>query len=296
MEMIKTGMFSVVGRPNAGKSTLTNALVGEKIAIVTNKPQTTRNRVTGIINSEDYQMVLLDTPGLHKARNRLGDYMVEIINETVSEVDAAILVVEPVAKIGVPEQMLIDRIKALGIGSILAINKCDTIKQDDVLAVIAEYSKAHDFSAIVPISARRGKNIDILLDEMKKLCIDSPRLYPEDMVTDQSESQMIAEIIREKVLLCLGEEIPHGVAVEIERQETRKSGARVINAAINCEKKSHKGMILGKQGSKIKEIGTKAREDIEKMLGVPVHLEIWVKVKENWRDNPNSVKGFGYER
>ena len=296
MEMIKTGMFSVVGRPNAGKSTLTNALVGEKIAIVTNKPQTTRNRVTGIINSDDYQMVLLDTPGLHKARNRLGDYMVEIINETVSEVDAAILVVEPVAKIGVPEQMLIDRIKALGIGSILAINKCDTIKQDDVLAVIAEYSKAHDFSAIVPISARRGKNIDILLDDMKKLCIDSPRLYPEDMVTDQSESQMIAEIIREKVLLCLGEEIPHGVAVEIERQETRKSGARVINAAINCEKKSHKGMILGKQGSKIKEIGTKAREDIEKMLGVPVHLEIWVKVKENWRDNPNSVKGFGYER
>ena len=296
MEMIKTGMFSVVGRPNAGKSTLTNALVGEKIAIVTNKPQTTRNRVTGIINSDDYQMVLLDTPGLHKARNRLGDYMVEIINETVSEVDAAILVVEPVAKIGVPEQMLIDRIKALGIGSILAINKCDTIKQDDVLAVIAEYSKAHDFSAIVPISARRGKNIDILLDEMKKLCIDSPRLYPEDMVTDQSESQMIAEIIREKVLLCLGEEIPHGVAVEIERQETRKSGARVINAAINCEKKSHKGMILGKEGSKIKEIGTKAREDIEKMLGVPVHLEIWVKVKENWRDNPNSVKGFGYER
>ena len=296
MEMIKTGMFSVVGRPNAGKSTLTNALVGEKIAIVTNKPQTTRNRVTGIINSDDYQMVLLDTPGLHKARNRLGDYMVEIINETVSEVDAAILVVEPVAKIGVPEQMLIDRIKALGIGSILAINKCDTIKQDDVLAVIAEYSKAHDFSAIVPISARRGKNIDILLEEMKKLCIDSPRLYPEDMVTDQSESQMIAEIIREKVLLCLGEEIPHGVAVEIERQETRKSGVRVINAAINCEKKSHKGMILGKQGSKIKEIGTKAREDIEKMLGVPVHLEIWVKVKENWRDNPNSVKGFGYER
>ena len=165
-----------------------------------------------------------------------------------------------------------------------------------MLAVIAEYSKAHDFSAIVPISARRGKNIDILLDEMKKLCIDSPRLYPEDMVTDQSESQMMAEIIREKVLLCLGEEIPHGVAVEIERQETRKSGARVINAAINCEKKSHKGMILGKQGSKIKEIGTKAREDIEKMLGVPVHLEIWVKVKENWRDNPNSVKGFGYER
>ena len=296
MEMIKTGMFSVVGRPNAGKSTLTNALVGEKRAIVTNKPQTTRNRVTDIINSDDYQMVLLDTPGLHKARNRLGDYMVEIINETVSEVDAAILVVEPVAKIGVPEQMLIDRIKALGIGSILAINKCDTIKQDDVLAVIAEYSKAHDFSAIVPISARRGKNIDILLEEMKKLCIDSPRLYPEDMVTDQSESQMIAEIIREKVLLCLGEEIPHGVAVEIERQETRKSGARVINAAINCEKKSHKGMILGKQGSKIKEIGTKAREDIEKMLGVPVHLEIWVKVKENWRDNPNSVKGFGYER
>lgn len=288
-------MFSIVGRPNAGKSTLTNALVGEKIAIVSNKPQTTRNRIMGVVNRGQTQMIFLDTPGLHKARNRLGDYMVDIINETVAEVDAVVLIVEPVDRIGVPEQMLIDKIKGYKLPSVLVINKCDTIEQDDILPVIAVYSKAHDFDAIIPLSARTGKNIDVMLDELEKLCMESPQLYPDGMVTDQTEHQMFAEIIREKILRNLGDEIPHGVAIEIEREEIRQNGTRAINAAITCEKKSHKGIILGKQGAKIKQIGTEAREEISKKIGCPVYLELWVKVKEDWRNNPNSVKNFGYE-
>lgn len=295
MNITKTGMFSIVGRPNAGKSTLTNALVGEKIAIVSNKPQTTRNRITGVVNRGEAQMIFLDTPGLHKAKNRLGDYMVDIINETVAEVDAVILIVEPVARIGVPEQILIDKIKSYQLPAILVINKCDTVEQDDILPVIATYSEAHEFDAIIPISARNKKNLDVLLDELDKMCMESPQLYPDGMVTDQSEHQMFAEIIREKILLNLGDEIPHGVAIEIEREEIRENGTRAINAAITCEKKSHKGIILGKQGSKIKKIGTDAREEISKKTGSRVYLELWVKVKEDWRNNPNSVKSFGYE-
>lgn len=295
MNITKTGMFSVVGRPNAGKSTLTNALVGEKIAIVTNKPQTTRNRITGVVNRGEAQMIFLDTPGLHKAKNRLGDYMVDIINETVAEVDAVILIVEPVARIGVPEQILIDKIKEYQLPAILVINKCDTVEQDTILPVIATYSEAHEFDAIIPISARNKKNLNVLLDELDKMCMESPQLYPDGMITDQTEHQLFAEIIREKILLNLGDEIPHGVAIEIEREEIRENGTRAINAAITCERKSHKGIILGKQGSKIKKIGTEAREEISKKIGARVYLELWVKVKEDWRNNPNSVKSFGYE-
>lgn len=295
MNITKTGMFSIVGRPNAGKSTLTNALVGEKIAIVTNKPQTTRNRITGVVNRGEAQMIFLDTPGLHKAKNRLGDYMVDIINETVAEVDAVILIVEPVARIGVPEQILIDKIKEYQLPAILVINKCDTVEQDTILPVIATYSEAHEFDAIIPISARNKKNLNVLLDELDKMCMESPQLYPDGMITDQTEHQLFAEIIREKILLNLGDEIPHGVAIEIEREEIRENGTRAINAAITCERKSHKGIILGKQGSKIKKIGTEAREEIAKKTGNRVYLELWVKVKEDWRNNPNSVKSFGYE-
>ncbi|MBR4879891.1 MAG: GTPase Era [Clostridia bacterium] len=295
MNITKTGMFSIVGRPNAGKSTLTNALVGEKIAIVSNKPQTTRNRITGVVNRGEAQMIFLDTPGLHKAKNRLGDYMVDIINETVADVDAVILIVEPVARIGVPEQILIDKIKGYQLPAILVINKCDTVEQDAILPVIATYSEAHEFDAIIPISARNKKNLDVLLDELDKMCMESPQLYPDGMVTDQTEHQLFAEIIREKILLNLGDEIPHGVAIEIEREEIRENGTRAINAAITCEKKSHKGIILGKQGSKIKKIGTDAREEISRKTGSRVYLELWVKVKEDWRNNPNSVKNFGYE-
>lgn len=296
MNITKTGMFSIVGRPNAGKSTLTNALVGEKIAIVTDKPQTTRNRIAGVVNRKETQMVFLDTPGLHKAKNRLGDYMVDIINETVSDVDGVILIVEPVSRVGIPEQILIDKIKELDMPAILVINKCDTIKPQDILVVIGAYNDAHQFEAVVPISAKKGDNLEVLLDEMEKLCIESPQLYPEGMITDQSETQIIAEIIREKILINLGEEVPHGVAIEIERQEIRENGTRAITAAITCEKKSHKGIILGRQGSMIKKIGTQARTEIAERLGVNIFLDLWVKVKENWRDNPNSVKNFGYER
>ena len=295
MNITKTGMFSIVGRPNAGKSTLTNALVGEKIAIVSNKPQTTRNRITGVVNRGEAQMIFLDTPGLHKAKNRLGDYMVDIINETVAEVDAVILIVEPVARIGVPEQILIDKIKGYQLPAILVINKCDTVEQDDILPVIATYSEAHEFDAIIPISARNKKNLDVLLDELDKMCMESPQLYPDGMVTDQSEHQMFAEIIREKILLNLGDEIPHGVAIEIEREEIRENGTRAINAAITCEKKSHKGIILGKQGSKIKKIGTDSREEISKKTGSRVYLELWVKVKEDWRNRRGLIHTFGLD-
>lgn len=296
MEIKKTGMFSIVGRPNAGKSTLTNALVGQKIAIVTNKPQTTRNRISGVVNRGETQMVFLDTPGLHKAQNRLGDYMVDIINETVADVDGVVLIVEPVPRVGIPEGILIDKIKQYEIPCILAVNKCDTVKQDDILAVIGAYSAAHEFNAIVPISAKRGKNLEVLLEELDKLCLESPQLYPDGMITDQTEHQIMAEIIREKILMNLGDEVPHGVAVEIEREEVRGNGTRAITVAINCEKKSHKGIIIGKQGTMLKKIGTAAREEIAERLGVNIFLELWVKIKENWRDNPNSVRNFGYDR
>ena len=278
-----------------GKSTLLNAILGEKVAIVSNKPQTTRNRIIGICTRGEAQFVFLDTPGLHTPKNRLGDYMVDIINETVAEVDAVILIVEPVARIGVPEQILIDKIKEYQLPAILVINKCDTVEQDTILPVIATYSEAHEFDAIIPISARNKKNLNVLLDELDKMCMESPQLYPDGMITDQTEHQLFAEIIREKILLNLGDEIPHGVAIEIEREEIRENGTRAINAAITCERKSHKGIILGKQGSKIKKIGTEAREEISKKIGARVYLELWVKVKEDWRNNPNSVKSFGYE-
>ena len=295
MKKFRSGFVTIVGRPNVGKSTLMNALVGEKVAIVSNRPQTTRNRIMGVLTAEDHQMIFLDTPGLHKAKNRLGDYMVDIINETVAEVDAVILIVEPVARIGVPEQILIDKIKEYQLPAILVINKCDTVEQDTILPVIATYSEAHEFDAIIPISARNKKNLNVLLDELDKMCMESPQLYPDGMITDQTEHQLFAEIIREKILLNLGDEIPHGVAIEIEREEIRENGTRAINAAITCERKSHKGIILGKQGSKIKKIGTEAREEISKKIGARVYLELWVKVKEDWRNNPNSVKSFGYE-
>lgn len=294
MEIKNAAIFSIVGRPNVGKSTLTNALVGEKIAIVTNKPQTTRNRITGVRNEGENQLIFIDTPGLHKPQNRLGDYMVGIINETVGDVDAVVLMVEPLARIGIPEQMLIDKIKQYELPSFLVINKCDTVKPEVLLSIIDKYSKAHEFNAIVPISALKNRNCDLLVTELCRVCTPSPALYPDYMISDQSEAQILSEIIREKVLMNLGEEVPHGVAIEIEKQETRENGTRVIHAAITCEKKSHKGIIIGKQGTMLKKIGQAARIEMADRLGVNVHLELWVKIKENWRDNLNIVKNFGY--
>ena len=295
MKITKTAVVSVVGRPNVGKSTLTNKLVGQKVAIVSRKPQTTRTRITGLLNKNGTQYVFLDTPGLHKPRTQLGDYMCKVVTDTVSEVDAAMLVVEPIANIGPAEESLIAQIKAHHMPAVLVINKIDTVKKEELLNVIATYAAAHEFEAVVPISARTGEGLDDLLGELSKYAIEGPQLFPEDMVSDQPERQLVAEIIREKMLRLLDREVPHGVAVGIERWHEREDGLVEINAVIYCEKASHKGIIIGKQGAMLREIGKQARGDIERMLDAKVYLELWVKVKEGWRNNQYQMRNFGYE-
>ena len=294
MEIKKSGMISIVGRPNVGKSTLTNALVGEKIAIVSNKPQTTRNRISAVVNRGECQYVFLDTPGLHKARTRLGDYMVKVVKESVADVDAILLLVEPIPHIGGPEAELIARIKQLGVPSILVINKMDTVEKEALLAVMQTYGQAHDFNAILPISAKQNEGVNELLDLLAEFLPEGPQLFPDDMVTDQPERQVCAEIIREKLLLCLDKEIPHGTAVEVTRFSERDNEIIDLDATIYCEKASHKGIIIGKGGAMLKKISTLARTDIEAFMGTKVFLQTWVKVKEGWRDNLNLIHNFGY--
>ena len=290
----KTAMITIAGRPNVGKSTLTNYLVGEKIAIVSNKPQTTRNRICGIVTREDTQFVFVDTPGYHRSRTKLGDYMVNVARESIADVDATILVVEPVANVGGQEEDLIAKIKASRSPAILAINKIDTVEKEELLAVIAAYSQYADFDAIIPISAKTGDGVDALLDVCEKFAQESPFLFPDDMTTDQPERQVMAEIIREKLLWTLDKEIPHGTAVEITKFSERDSGIIDIDATIYCEKASHKGIIIGKQGAMLKKISSMARADCEKFMGTKVYLTTWVKVKENWRDSDFLVRNFGY--
>ena len=291
----RTAMISIVGRPNVGKSTLTNTLVGDKIAIVSNKPQTTRNRIFAVVNRGDTQIVLLDTPGFHKARTKLGDYMVKVVNESVADVDAAALIVEPVPEVGKQESMLIKRIEELGVPAVLVINKIDTVKKDTVLAVIAAYAAVHEFDAVVPISALSGDGVDELLGEFERFAVEGPQLFPDDMITDQPEKQIMAEIIREKLLLCMDREIPHGTAVVITKFSEREDGDIIdVDATIYCEKASHKGMIIGKNGAMLKKIGQLAREDMERFMGAKVYLQTWVKVKENWRDSDSLLRNFGY--
>lgn len=291
----KTAIISVVGRPNVGKSTLTNKLVGYKVAIVSNKPQTTRTRITGVLTQGDCQFVFLDTPGLHKPRSKLGDFMIKVVTDTVSEVDVAALVVEPKPEIGPAEESLIGQIQAGGIPSILVINKVDTVPREELLAVIAAYAEKHDFDAVIPVSARTGEGTDVLLAELKKFALEGPALFPEDMVSDQPERQIAAEIIREKMLRLLEREVPHGVAVGIERWNEREDGLVEMSATIYCEKASHKGIIIGKNGEMLKKIGKAARLDIEKNLDTRVFLELWVKVKEDWRNNTFQMRNFGYQ-
>ena len=280
-----------------GKSTLTNAFVGEKVAIVTNKPQTTRNRICGIRNRGESQFVFVDTPGLHRARTRLGDYMVNVVKESVADVDAVLLLVEPIPHIGEPEQQLIDRIRTLPCPSVLAINKVDSLeKKETILEVIQLYSQAHSFDAVVPISARTGQGVDELLDVLEGFLPQGPQLFPEDMTSDQPERQMMAEILREKLLLCLDKEIPHGTAVEITRFAERDDEVVEVEATIYCEKNSHKGIIIGKGGAMLKKVSTLARQDMERFMGTKVYLQTWVKVKENWRDNPAAIQNFGYRQ
>ena len=294
MEIKKSGMISIVGRPNVGKSTLTNALIGEKIAIVTNKPQTTRNRICAVLNRGACQFVFMDTPGLHRARTRLGDYMVKVVRESVADVDAVLLLVEPIPNIGAPEAELIARIRELNVPAVLVINKIDTVRKDELLAVMQVYGAQHDFAAILPISAKSGEGVEELLDVLEQFLPQGPRLFPEDMITDQPERQVCAEIVREKLLLCLDKEIPHGTAVEITKFSERDDEVIELDATIYCEKASHKGIIIGKGGAMLKRIGALARQDIERFMGTKVFLQTWVKVKENWRDNVNLIKNFGY--
>ena len=296
MEITRSGIIAIVGRPNVGKSTLTNALVGEKVAIVTNKPQTTRNRICGVRTRGESQFVFVDTPGLHKARTRLGDYMVNVVKESVADVDAVMLLVEPIPNVGGPEEQLIARIKTLRCPAVLVINKVDTLdKKEKLLEVIQTYEQVHQFQAVVPISAKTGEGVDELLDVLEGYLPQGPQLFPEDMTSDQPERQMMAEILREKLLLCLDKEIPHGTAVEITRFAERDDEVVEVEATIYCEKNSHKGIIIGKGGSMLKKVSTLARQDMERFMGTKVYLQTWVKVKENWRDNPAAIQNFGYK-
>ena len=290
----KTAMITIAGRPNVGKSTLTNYLVGEKIAIVSNKPQTTRNRICGIVTRGDTQFVFVDTPGFHRARTKLGDYMVNTVRESIADVDATILVVEPIASVGTQEQMLLEHLKSKKSPIILVINKIDTVEKESLLEVIAAYSQAAEFAAIIPICAKNGDGVEALLAQCEKYAVESPFLFDEDLTTDQPERQVMAEIIREKLLWMLDREIPHGTAVEITKFSERDDEVIEIDATIYCEKNSHKGIIIGKGGGMLKKVSTMARKDMERFMGTKVFLQTWVKVKENWRDNVNYVRSFGY--
>ena len=292
--MEKTAMIAIVGRPNVGKSTLTNTLVGEKIAIVTNKPQTTRTRIFGVVNRGETQLVLTDTPGFHKPRTKLGEYMVQVVHQSVTDTDAAVLLVEPVASVGTQEEMLLEQMKNAGVPVILAVNKIDTVPRERILEVIGAYTAEHEFAAVVPISGISGDGVELLLEEMEKFAMDGPKLFPEDMTTDQPERQIMAEIVREKLLLCLEKEIPHGTAVEVTRFSERDSGIIDLEVTIYCEKASHKGIIIGKHGAMLKKIGELARLDAEAFMGTKISLHTWVKVKENWRDSDFLIRNFGY--
>ena len=292
--MTKSAMITVCGRPNVGKSTLTNALVGEKIAIVSNKPQTTRNRIIGIVSHGDTQLVLLDTPGFIRPRNRLGEYMVNVVQESVTDVDAVLFLVEPLPEAGPGEVALIERFRESGVPVVLVINNIDTVEVPQLLKVIAAYSALYDFEAVIPVSAKTGDGLPELLAEMDKLAVEGPHLFPDDEITDQPERQICAELIREKILLNLEKEIPHGTAVEITKFSERESGILDIDATIYCEKASHKGILIGKNGAMLRKIGSEARADMEAFLGAKVFLQTWIKVKENWRDSDVMLRNFGY--
>ncbi len=294
-QTFKSGFVTLIGRPNVGKSTLMNHLIGQKIAITSKKPQTTRNRIQTVYTEEKGQIVFVDTPGIHKARNKLGEYMVNAAEQTLQDVDAVLWLVEPTSFIGAGERHIIEKLNKITTPVILVINKTDTVKPEAVLAAIETYRTEYDFAEIVPLSALRGENTEIVTDLIFKYLPYGPMFYDEDTVTDQPERQIVAEIIREKSLHALNEEIPHGIAVTIERMKERKNGRITdIEATIICERNSHKGIIIGKGGAMLKKIGSNARFEIEKMLERQVNLKLWVKVKKDWRDSDFLIKNFGY--
>ena len=292
-EDFKSGFVTLIGRPNVGKSTLMNHLIGQKIAITSNKPQTTRNRIQTVLTTEEGQIVFVDTPGIHKAKNKLGEYMVNIAERSLNEVDVVLWLVEPSAFIGAGDRHIIEQLKKVKTPVVLVINKIDMVKKKEILTFIDAYRKEYDFAEIVPVSARSGDNTDELIKVILKYLPYGPQFYDEDTVTDQPERQIVAELIREKALHCLNEEIPHGIAVAIDRMKAERRVMH-IDATIICERDSHKGIIIGKQGSMLKKIGSNARFEIEKLLEGKVNLRLWVKVRKGWRDSDIQMKNFGY--
>lgn len=294
MEQKKSGFVSIIGRPNVGKSTLMNQIIGQKVAITSNKPQTTRNRIQTVYTNEVMQIVFVDTPGIHKSKNKLGDYMVNAAKSTLNEADVILWLVEPTDYIGAGEKSIVEYLKQVRTPIILVINKIDTVKKEDLLHIIDVYRKELEFAEVVPVSALKGNNTDTLLDCIGKYLPYGPWFYDPDTLTDQPERQIVAELIREKALRCLEDEIPHGIAVAIDTMKFSKKMAE-IEATIVCERDSHKGIIIGKGGQMLKKIGSQARADIERMLDMKVNLKLWVKVKKDWRDSDFMLKNFGFQ-
>lgn len=291
----QSGFVTIIGRPNVGKSTLMNNIIGEKIAIMSNKPQTTRNRIQSILTRDNYQIIFIDTPGIHKAKNKLGEFMAKSVQTTLNEVDMILMLVEPVDRILEADRYVIEQIKDIRTPVTLVINKMDTIERAKLLKVIDVYKELYSFNEIIPISALNGENVDSLLESIRKSLPEGPQYFPGDMITDQPERQIVAELVREKALQLLEDEIPHGIAVEIMSMKNREDKNIVdIEATIYCERESHKGIVIGKSGSMLKQIGTKSRIDIQNLLGSQVNIQLWVKVKKDWRDNDFLLKNFGY--
>lgn len=297
MEKFKSGFVTLIGRPNVGKSTLMNRLIGQKIAITSNKPQTTRNRIQTVYTNEEGQIIFLDTPGIHKAKNKLGEYMVSVAERTLKEVDIILWLVEPSTFIGAGERHIAEQLQQVKTPVFLVINKIDTVGKAEILTFIDAYKDIVDFAEIIPVSALKGENTDDLLDAMMKYLPSGPQYYDADTITDQPERQIVAELVREKALRNLKDEIPHGIAVAVEQMHERSRGNLIdIDATIVCERNSHKGIIIGKQGSMLKKIGTDARKDMEALLDCKVNLKLWVKVKKDWRDSDFLIKNFGYDK
>lgn len=291
----KSGFVSVIGRPNVGKSTLVNSLVGQKVAIMSDKPQTTRNKIMCVLTQEDAQIIFIDTPGIHKPKHKLGEYMVDTARKTLHEVDAVVFVVDATATMGAGEKYIMEHLEAVTTPVILAVNKIDQVSKTDLLPIIEKYTKQYPFASVVPISAMEHTNLDALVDEVKKYLVPGPQYYPEDMITDQPERFIIAELVREKALHLTREEIPHAIAVDIEEITTRGNHDLYVRAVIYVERDSQKGIIIGSGGKMLKEIGRQARVDIESLLGSKAYLDLWVKVKKDWRNREGVLRTFGYE-
>ncbi len=291
----KSGFVSIIGRPNVGKSTLTNCLIGEKISIISNKPQTTRNKIRSILSGDGFQIVFIDTPGIHKPKSKLGNYMVKSANTTLNEVDIILFLIEPSVKIGPSDNLILQKLETVDTPVFLVINKMDTVDKEELLKVINVYKNRYNFAEIIPLSALNADNTDTLINTLKEYLPEGPQFFPEDMITDQPERAIVGEIVREKALRQLNDEIPHGIAVVVNNMKIDENkNICDIEVTIYCERESHKGIVIGKKGARLKEIGTKSRQDIERLIGMKVFLQTWVKVKKDWRDSDFLLRNFGY--